>query len=438
MKDVIINDLRDIQVFSKALNQLENNNQDIELATKAIIDDVKANGKQAVLKYTNKFDCPTQTTVYVSKEEFEDAENLVSTRFKEIIKKAKSNIRTFHKNQLPKAWNITTPTFELGQLVRPIEKIAVYVPGGKAAYPSSVLMNIIPAQIAGVKSIVIITPPGPDGKVNPNVLHAASSLGITDVLKVGGAQGVAAAAYGIEGLEPVDKIVGPGNAYVASAKKQVFGKVDIDMIAGPSEVCIFADENANPEFIAADLLSQAEHDEMARLFLVTTSQQLIDDAKSALKIQLSKSTRKEICTSAVENFSYFIKVADRDTGIKVCNAIAPEHLELLVENPKNMMNYINNAGSIFLGEYSPEPLGDYWAGANHTLPTSGTARYASPLGVYDFVKRPSYIYYSEEALKEVHEDISYFAEAEGLDCHSESIKIRFKEDTKEIKADEVC
>ncbi|MCD5413733.1 MAG: histidinol dehydrogenase [Clostridiales bacterium] len=429
MKISKINNINDPLLKAVEYENLEQN-ATVEASVRSIIAEVIASGDSALIKYTNEFDQVLLDDIWVSIEEFEEAVSTIPEKFKNVIAEAKANIEEFHKKQLPSDWKITKGSVVLGQLVRPIEKVAVYVPGGKAAYPSSVLMNIIPAQIAGVKEITIVTPPDKNGKVNANVLYTAKELGINKVIKVGGAQGIAAVAYGTETVDRVDKIVGPGNVYVATAKKLVFGQVGIDMIAGPSEICILADETASPAFVAADLLSQAEHDEMARIFLVTTSEELALQAVNQLEIQTSKLPRKDIITSALQNNAYCFIVPDINIGISVCNKIAPEHLELMVARPQEQLSKIVNAGSIFLGAYSPEPLGDYYAGANHTLPTSGTARYASPLGVYDFIKRPSFIYYSKEDLDKVQNSIAYFAEVEGLYAHANAIKIRFEEEVK--------
>jgi len=430
MKKILIKSSQDMSALNECLYLDDDLNNEIESTVKDIIKTVITEGDKAVRAFTKKFDGAALDHLWVSKDEFKEADTLVPNAFKEIIETAKNNIWEFHEKQLPAEWTIEKPGIQLGQLIRPMEKVAVYVPGGKASYPSSVLMNIIPALIAGVNSITVVTPPNKDGKVNPYVLFSAKALGVETVLKVGGAQGIAAVAYGTESIPSVDKIVGPGNAYVATAKKLVFGKVDIDMIAGPSEICILADGAANPAYIAADLLSQAEHDEMARVYLVTTSEAVADTTIAELNIQAAALPRQEIINSAIENNAYIITVPDIKTGLDVCNKIAPEHLELMIENPKDSLPKIYNAGSIFLGNYSPEPLGDYYAGTNHTLPTSGTARYASPLGVYDFIKRPSFIYYQEEALRKDKDAIAYFAETEGLYAHANSIRIRFRNEVK--------
>lgn len=391
---------------------------------RGIINDVQNNGDTAVINYTRKFDGFTPEALRVSQAETECALKEIPEDFIRILKRSKSNIERFHKNQLPSNWEIEPENGQMmGQLVRPLSSVALYVPGGKAAYPSSVLMNAIPAQIAGVKRIAIITPAGRDGSVNPGVLAAAKVLGIDEIYKIGGAQAVAAAAMGTDSIQSVDKIVGPGNIYVAEAKRQVYGLVDIDMIAGPSEVLVIADEKANPKWIAADLLAQGEHDERAGMFLITTSEDLAEKVAIEVTKQASALSRSAILSESLKYAKAYV-VKTLDEAFELSNMIAPEHLELQIENPKQYLNKVQNAGSIFLGAYTPETLGDYMAGPNHTLPTSGAARYASPLGVYDFLKRPSYLSFTQDALRDLADDLETFAELEGLTAHANAVKVR--------------
>lgn len=393
-----------------------------------ILKDVKDFKDKALYDYTLKFDKVKIDNFKVTEDEIKEALAKVDDKFLDILKKAKYNIEKFHRNQLEKSW-ITDEKegIVLGQLIRPLERVGIYVPGGTASYPSSVLMNSIPAIVAGVKSIAMVTPPDKRGKVNPNILAAAYIAGIDEIYKVGGAQAIGALAYGTESIKPVQKIVGPGNVYVARAKKEVFGTVDIDMIAGPSEICIIADKNSNPRYIAADLLSQAEHDELASSILITDSINLAESVKKEVINQLNKLERKDIAKKSIENYGYIFIVDSIDKAIKVSNEIAPEHLEIMVDNPFELISKIKNAGAVFLGSFTPEPIGDYFAGPNHTLPTSGTAKFSSPLGVYDFVKKTSLIYYTEESLKAIKNDVIYFSEVEGLTAHGNSIKVRFKQ-----------
>ncbi len=391
---------------------------------RGIIGDVQKNGDDAVKKYTLKFDGFQLASLAVSDDEKQKALNEIPEDFIRILKKSKANIERFHKNQLPSDWEIKPEEGQtMGQLVRPLSSVALYVPGGKAAYPSSVLMNAIPAQIAGVERIAIITPAGRDGTVNAGVLAAASVLGIDEIYKIGGAQAVAAAAMGTDSIASVDKIVGPGNIFVAEAKRQVYGLVDIDMIAGPSEVLVIADEKANPAWIAADLLAQGEHDERAGMFLITTSERLAEQVAIELTKQASALSRNLILAESLKYAKSYV-VETLEEAFVLSNMIAPEHLELQIENPSAYLNLVKNAGSIFLGAYTPETLGDYMAGPNHTLPTSGAARYASPLGVYDFLKRPSYLSFSETALKSLSDDLQTFANLEGLTAHANAVKVR--------------
>ena len=377
-----------------------------------IIDNVKTKGDRALGEYLEKFDGVKLSQFKVSIEEIEEAIGEVETEFLDILKEAESNIRAFHEKQVRQGFMMTNRSgVILGQRVVPIEKVGLYVPGGTAAYPSTVLMDAVPAKIAGVSEIIMVTPPNKEGRVNPYILAAAKIAGVTSVYKIGGAQAVAALAFGTESVPKVDKIVGPGNAFVAEAKKQVFGQVGIDMIAGPSEVLVLADGKSNPKFVAADLLSQAEHDKNASCVLITESEELAEKVREEAENQLKTLEREEIARASVEN-----------------NGNAPEHIEVCVDEPFNYLGLIKNAGSVFLGRYNAEPTGDYFAGPNHTLPTSGTARFYSPLSVEDFVKNIQYSYYTKEALREDYEKISYFAKKEGLTAHARSVDIRFEEE----------
>lgn len=390
-----------------------------------IIETVKKNGDSALFSYTKQFDKATRETLRVSQAEIEKAKRQVPEALKKVILTAKANIEAYHKNQIPTGFTFSpSEGIFMGQKIAPIRRVALYIPGGTAAYPSTVLMNAIPALLAGVASIVLFTPPRPDGTINPLVLFTANCLGIEEVYGVGGAQAIAAAAYGTESIKRADKIVGPGNRYVAMAKKLVFGDVAIDMIAGPSEVLIVADQTASADFIAADLLAQAEHDEDAALYLVTNQPNLPLQVSYALESQLKTLPRADIAKKALSQNCLVFMTENLEKSLAVANYIAPEHLELLVENPKEALSSIDQAGSIFLGSFAPEALGDYLAGTNHTLPTSGTARFSSPLGVYDFIKRPSYLSYDAPALLAVSEEVMLFAEAEGLVAHKRSIEIR--------------
>lgn len=390
-----------------------------------IIREVREKGDRALYNYTEAFDSVNLENLIVSEKEFKEANELVTDDFLSALKQAKSNIKDFHEAQKEKSWFYTKPDgIMLGQKVTPLERVGVYIPGGKAAYPSTALMNIIPAQLAGVEEIVITTPPQPNGKVNPYVLAAANELGIQTVFKIGGAQAIAALAYGTETIKKVAKIVGPGNAYVARAKKWVYGDVAIDMIAGPSEICIFADKSAPPSYIAADLLSQAEHDESATSICITTDREVANKVNSEIEKQVQQLERKDIIQKSLEKNGRIILVNDLSEGFQLINSIAPEHLQLMIENPMDNLHAIKHAGAIFLGNYSPEPLGDYFAGPNHTLPTNGTAKFSSPLGVYDFVKRSSIINYSSSALDKATNSIIKLANTEGLTAHANSIEIR--------------
>lgn len=410
------------------LKREEDENDDIRNAVLEIIKSVRKDGDAALFRYTKAFDKCDLTDLHVTEAEIQEAFDSVPESFLDIIRESAKNIRCFHEKQQEKTWTYAPkPGVILGQHITPIDRAGLYVPGGKAIYPSTVLMDAIPALVAGVKSLVMVTPPGRDGKINPNILAAAKIAGVHEIYKIGGAQAIAALAYGTQTIKPVNKIVGPGNIYVAMAKKEVFGKVDIDMIAGPSEILIIADENANPVYAAADLLSQAEHDEMAMPIFVTTSaalgQQVIDEVYRQIDEDIS---RKLIAKKSVDDFGFVFIVKDLDEAFELSNEIAPEHLELLIANPMDALDKVQNAGAIFMGAYTPEPLGDYFAGPNHTLPTSGTAKFSSPLGVYDFIKKSSILSYSHEALGDVHEKVAAFARAEGLDAHAKAVERRFE------------
>lgn len=393
-----------------------------------ILDNVKEKGDEAVFDYTRRFDKAelTEETFRVTEAEIKEAYEKLPSEVLEVIKKAAVNIREYHQMQKQRSWFDTKDNGTmLGQKITALESVGVYVPGGKAAYPSSVLMNVIPAQVAGVERIVMTTPPGADGKIYEGTLVAANEAGVTEIYKCGGAQAVGALAYGTKSIRKVDKIVGPGNIYVALAKKAVYGTVAIDSIAGPSEVMVLADESANPTYVAADLLSQAEHDELASAILVTTSEELADKVSAEVERFTNELSRKGIIEKSLENYGYMLVADNMDDAIKAVNDVASEHLELLTKNPFEVMTKIRNAGAIFIGEYSSEPLGDYFAGPNHVLPTNGTAKFFSPLSVDDFIKKSSIIYYSREALEKVSDDIITFAKAEGLTAHANSIAVRF-------------
>lgn len=413
-------------------NRKEEISKQVNDAVMDIIDDVKVNGDKAILKYCEKFDgfkIEDPNELLTSKQEIMEGVTIVGKDFIRIIERTKEQLIEFHKNQIDKSWSIFKDNgVIMGQMVRPIERVALYVPGGTATYPSTVMMNAIPAMLAGVKEVVIITPVKSDGKVNPAILAAAYVCGIETIYKVGGAQGVAAVAVGTKTIKKVDKIVGPGNIYVATAKKCCYGMVDIDMIAGPSEILIVADKNANPKYIAADLMSQAEHDKLASAILVTTAPELLEDVNKELERQMSYLTRTDIIKESLMNYGGAIIVDTIEEAFEVSNYLAPEHLEVLVDNPLNTLPLIKNAGSIFLGEYTPEPLGDYMSGTNHVLPTGGTAKFYSALGVYDYVKYSSYSYYPKQVLATFKDDVEKFAKLEGLDAHANSITVRFEED----------
>lgn len=411
------------------LKRSPNQYPEYENKVAAILQEVKENKDKAIFEFTKKFDGAdiSAKNIVVTEEEIKEAYELVEPSLIEIIRKAKENIRVYHEKQKQYSWFDSKPNGTmLGQKVTPLHRVGVYVPGGKAVYPSSVLMNILPAKVAGVDEIVMTTPPGKDGKVNPNTLVAAKEAGVDIVYKVGGAQAIAAMAYGTESIPKVDKIVGPGNIYVALAKKAVYGHVNIDSIAGPSEILVVADETANPRYVAADLLSQAEHDELASAILVTTSEELAKKVSEQVEIFVEELSRTEIMRKSLENYGYILVADTMEEVIDIANEIASEHLEIMTKNPYDVMMKIRNAGAIFIGEYSSEPLGDYFAGPNHVLPTNGTAKFFSPLSVDDFIKKSSIIAYSREALEGIHLDIERFAEAEQLTAHANSIKVRFE------------
>ena len=400
-----------------------------EASVQEIIENVKTRKDAAVFEYTEKFDHAVldASTVEVTQEEIDEAYNIVDPELIGVIRRSMKNIREFHEKQKQNSWFTSTENGTmLGQKLTALNRVGVYVPGGKAAYPSSVLMNILPAKVAGVKEICMTTPCGRDGKVNPVVLAAAKEAGAYRVFKIGGAQAIAAFAYGTESIPKVDKIVGPGNIYVALAKKAVYGNVSIDSIAGPSKILVLADETANPRFVAADLLSQAEHDELASAILITTSQELAEKVSEEVDGFLKVLSRSDIISKSLDNFGYILVTDSHQEAIDTVDAIAPEHLEIVTKNPFEDMMKVHNVGAIFLGENSSEPLGDYFAGPNHILPTNGTAKFFSPLSVDDFVKKSSIIYYSREALSEIHEDIESFAKSESLTAHANSIAVRFE------------
>lgn len=418
-------------ILSDLLKRSPNNYGQYATAVQEILDAVKETGDAALFSYTEKFDrCKlTAETVQVTEEEIRKAYEQVDASLVDVIRKALVNIREYHERQKRNSWFDAKPDGTiLGQKMTPLASVGVYVPGGKAAYPSSVLMNIVPAKVAGVEKIVMVTPPDKNGAVTPATLVAAHEAGATHIYKVGGAQAIGALAFGTESIEKVDKIVGPGNIYVALAKKAVYGHVSIDSIAGPSEILVLADDTANAHYVAADLLSQAEHDELASAILVTTSEQLAEAVPAEIEAYLEKLSRADIIRKSLEQFGYILVADTLDEAIDVANAIASEHLEIVTANPFETMTKIKNAGAIFIGEYSSEPLGDYFAGPNHVLPTNGTAKFFSPLNVDDFVKKSSIIYYSREALQAIHTDIETFARAEGLTAHANSIAVRFEED----------
>ena len=417
--------LRTSETSAEELFERTTQTADVSEVVRDIIETVRCDGDKALIAYTEKFDRAKLTSLEVSEEELEEAFNAVDPKFLEIMNEAAENIRNFHKNQVRSGFVMSEKAgIVMGQKVLPLEKVGIYVPAGTAALPSTVLMNAIPARLAGCREIVMVTPCGADGKVMAEMLAAAKIAGVSRIFKVGGAQAVAALAYGTESVPQVDKIVGPGNQYVAEAKRQVFGRVAVDMIAGPSEILIIADENANPKFLAADLLSQAEHDRLATAVLITDCEELAGKVAEELEIQLKLLPREEIARASIERNGKIIIAESIAEAIELSNEIAPEHLEICTDNPFDYLADIKNAGSIFLGNNCPEPLGDYFAGPNHTLPTSGTARFSSPLSVDDFVKKSQFTYYTAEAFAEVAEKVAAFAEKESLGAHAKSALVR--------------
>ncbi len=404
----------------------QNSDKNVIPTVQEIIDNVRENGDKAVRDYTIKFDGKAPENAEISAQDIDALVSKCDADYLSTVKKAAENIADFHKRQLRQSWLTTKNNgVIMGQRVRGLKRVGIYVPGGTAAYPSSVLMNAIPAKIAGVEEIIMVTPPQKDGTPNPNIIAAAKTAGVDRIFLMGGAQAVAALAYGTETVPKVDKIVGPGNIFVATAKKLLYGTVDIDMIAGPSEILIVADKTANPKFLAADLMSQAEHDKLASSILLTDSAEIAEQTKAELEIQMQKLERKEIIESSLDNFGAIIVCSDMVQAVDFANELAPEHLEVCCQNPMEYVGKLDNAGSVFLGNYSPEPLGDYFAGPNHVLPTSGTARFFSPLSVDSFIKKSSFIYYTEDALRADAQDVIRFADTEGLTAHANSIKVRF-------------
>lgn len=429
MRIVQLNEETRKNILEDLLKRDPNNYTAYESTVQEIVEDVRKNRDQALFAYTKKFDGADldSSNIRVTEAEIQEAMSQVDPELLTVMKRAMKNIREYHEKQKQYSWFDSRPDGTLlGQKVTPLSSVGVYVPGGKAAYPSSVLMNIIPAEVAGVPRIVMVTPPDKNGKVNPVTLIAAHLAGATEVYKAGGAQAVAALAFGTESIPRVNKIVGPGNIFVALAKKAVYGHVSIDSIAGPSEIMVLADETANPRYVAADLLSQAEHDELASAILVTTSMELAEEVSRQIEVFLQTLSRRDILEKSLENYGYILVADSMEDAISTANEIASEHLEIVTRNPFEVMTKIQNAGAIFMGEYSSEPLGDYFAGPNHVLPTNGTAKFFSPLGVDDYIKKSSIIYYSREALEPIHKDIETFAEAEHLTAHANSIRVRFE------------
>ncbi|MBQ6992996.1 MAG: histidinol dehydrogenase [Lachnospiraceae bacterium] len=429
MKIVALTEETKKNLLEDLLKRSTNDYGEYEKIVADIIEQVKTRKEDAIFEYSLKFDKCTTTreNFEVSREEIEAAYLEVNERFIQVMKNSAKNIRKYHEKQKHNSWfDAKEDGTILGQKITPMNSVGVYVPGGKAAYPSTTLMNVVPAKVAGVPNIIMTTPAGADGKVNPATLVAADIAGVNKIFKVGGAQAIAALAYGTEMIPKVDKIVGPGNIFVALAKRAVYGHVSIDSIAGPSEILVLADESANPRYVAADLLSQAEHDEMASAILITTSKKLAEEVSKEVDVFTSQLSRKEIIQKSLDNYGYILLAEDMDTAIEAANEIASEHLEILTVNPFDTMTKIKNAGAIFLGEYSSEPLGDYYAGPNHVLPTNGTAKFFSPLNVDDYMKKSSIISYSRQALQKVHKDIELFAEKEGLTAHANSIRVRFE------------
>lgn len=428
MKIIRLNNETRKDILETLSKRSHTGNDDYTKTVNEIIENVRTGGDSAVFDYTKKFDGAdiSRDNFIVSEEEIDEAYSLVSDRLVEIIRHSISNIKKYHECQLRQSFFTTEDGIMLGQRIMPLETVGLYVPGGKAAYPSSVLMNVVPAKVAGVKCIQAATPVNREGKINPNTLVAAKEAGADIIYKMGGAQAIAAFAYGTDMVRKADKICGPGNIFVALAKRAVYGNVSIDSIAGPSEILVLADETANARFVAADLLSQAEHDEMASSILITTSSELAENVQTELKLFIDKLPRKDIITASTDNYCFLVVADNMDDAIGFANDIASEHLEIITKDPVNTMTKVRNAGAIFLGEYSSEPLGDYFAGPNHVLPTNGTARFFSPLSVDDFIKKSSVISYSREALLPVYEEIIDFAKAEGLTAHANSIAVRFE------------
>ena len=430
MRTVQLNEQNKASLLQNLLKRSPNNYGQYEETVAKIIADVRERGDKAVFDYTRQFDKWDigEDSVRVTQREIDEAFNSIEPEFVEVLKRAAANIEDFHRKQLRNSWIDTKPDGSiLGQRILPIAVSGVYVPGGKAAYPSSLLMNVIPAKVAGVKKVILTTPAGADGKVNAGTLVAARIAGVDEIYKVGGAQAIAAMAFGTESIPKVDKITGPGNIFVALAKKACFGYVSIDSIAGPSEILVLADETANPRYVAADLLSQAEHDELASAILITTDAKLAKEVEAQIEVFLKDLSRAGIIEKSLAQYGYILLADSMDEAVDAANAIASEHLEILTKDPYAVMTKIQNAGAVFLGEYSSEPLGDYYAGPNHILPTNGTARFFSPLNVDDFMKKTSIISYSEDALRRAHKDIELFAEKEGLTAHANSIRVRFEE-----------
>lgn len=416
-------------ILENLLKRSPNQYGSYEAAVREILAKIQEEGDGALFAYTKKFDRAeiTEQNVRVTDEEIREAYETVDPALVDVIRKSLVNIRSYHEKQKQNSWFTSSEDGTmLGQKVTPLEKVGVYVPGGKAVYPSSVLMNIVPAKVAGVDRIIMTTPPGPDGKVNPSTLVAANEAGADEIYKAGGAQAIGALAYGTQSIPKVDKIVGPGNIFVALAKKAVYGHVSIDSIAGPSEILVLADDSANPRFVAADLLSQAEHDELASAILITTSRELAEKVSCEVDEFVKRLSRKEIIQKSLDQFGYILLAETMDQAVEAANAIASEHMEIVTGNPFEVMMKIRNAGAIFIGEYSSEPLGDYFAGPNHVLPTNGTAKFFSPLSVDDFIKKSSIVYYSREALKKIHKDVEQFAASEQLTAHANSIAVRFE------------
>ena len=416
-------------ILENLLKRSPNQYGSYEAAVREILAKIQKEGDRALFAYTKKFDRAeiTEQNVRVTEEEIREAYETVDPALVDVIRKSLVNIRNYHEKQKQNSWFTSSEDGTmLGQKVTPLEKVGVYVPGGKAVYPSSVLMNIVPAKVAGVDRIIMTTPPGPDGKVNPSTLVAANEAGADEIYKAGGAQAIGALAYGTQSIPKVDKIVGPGNIFVALAKKAVYGHVSIDSIAGPSEILVLADDSANPRFVAADLLSQAEHDELASAILITTSRELAEKVSCEVDEFVKRLSRKEIIQKSLDQFGYILLAETMDQAVEAANAIASEHMEIVTRNPFEVMMKVRNAGAIFIGEYSSEPLGDYFAGPNHVLPTNGTAKFFSPLSVDDFIKKSSIVYYSRKALKKIHKDVEQFAASEQLTAHANSIAVRFE------------